>query len=107
MTTQLYFRKFATQDIPLETEALTQWMYARFQEKEELLKEYYRTGSFPKYWVGPDGEQRQMVQQPRVLTLSYQRLLFINLFYITLSWIEWRLFSNLLSTVMAVLGLLL
>lgn len=43
----VHYRKFPIEEVPLETTALTQWLYDRFQEKEELLKEFYQTGTFP------------------------------------------------------------
>lgn len=43
----IYYRRYPVEEIPTEVEALTKWLYDRFVEKEELLSEFYRTGSFP------------------------------------------------------------
>lgn len=44
----LHYRRFPVAEVPFgETEALTQWLYARWVEKEHLLEEFYRTGRFP------------------------------------------------------------
>lgn len=38
------FRMYPIKEVPLETEALTDWLYQRFVEKEELLTHFYNTG---------------------------------------------------------------
>lgn len=37
-------RIYPVREVPLETEALTDWLYQRFVEKEELLAHFYQTG---------------------------------------------------------------
>lgn len=34
--------------VPKEEEALTEWLYTRYVEKEKILQEYYDTGIFPE-----------------------------------------------------------
>lgn len=40
----LSFRMYPIKEVPLEPEALTDWLYQRFVEKEALLAHFYDTG---------------------------------------------------------------
>jgi hypothetical protein len=44
----MYWRRFAVADIPVEDpKRFEAWVTARWQEKEQLLEQYFRTGLFP------------------------------------------------------------
>jgi hypothetical protein len=44
----MYWRRFAVSDIPVDdAEKFGAWVTARWQEKEQLLEQYFRTGLFP------------------------------------------------------------
>uniref|UniRef100_A0A3B3YE30 Phospholipid/glycerol acyltransferase domain-containing protein n=1 Tax=Poecilia mexicana TaxID=48701 RepID=A0A3B3YE30_9TELE len=62
--THVHYRMYPIKEVPMEAEALTDWLYQRFVEKEELLAHFYNTGSFPP----PDGQKeaasRQMTLDP-------------------------------------------
>ncbi|OXB72435.1 UNVERIFIED_CONTAM: hypothetical protein H355_006489 [Colinus virginianus] len=45
--THVHYRIFPIKDVPVEPEALSQWLYQRFIEKEHLLTHFYETGAFP------------------------------------------------------------
>lgn len=45
--THVHYRLFPIKDVPLESAALTDWLYQRFIEKEKLLAHFYETGAFP------------------------------------------------------------
>ncbi|KAK4314861.1 hypothetical protein Pmani_013884 [Petrolisthes manimaculis] len=45
--TIFHYRRYNIEEIPREEEALTKWLYSRYEEKEAILQEYYDTGSFP------------------------------------------------------------
>nr|XP_006116453.1 acyl-CoA:lysophosphatidylglycerol acyltransferase 1 isoform X3 [Pelodiscus sinensis] len=45
--THVHYRIFPIKDVPAEPEALTDWLYQRFIEKEDLLSHFYKTGAFP------------------------------------------------------------
>jgi len=36
---------YPIKEVPVEAEALTDWLYQRFVEKEELLAHFYETGT--------------------------------------------------------------
>ncbi|TNM94834.1 acyl-CoA:lysophosphatidylglycerol acyltransferase 1 [Takifugu flavidus] len=61
--THVHYRMYPIKEVPVESEALGDWLYQRFVEKEELLAHFYDTGSFPH-----DGTQkvasRQMTLDP-------------------------------------------
>ncbi|KAM4041610.1 acyl-CoA:lysophosphatidylglycerol acyltransferase 1 [Anomaloglossus baeobatrachus] len=61
--THVYYRIYPIKDVPMETEALTDWLYQRFVEKEELLSHFYKTGAFPP----PPGQKKAA---PRAMTLN-------------------------------------
>ncbi|XP_003357646.2 acyl-CoA:lysophosphatidylglycerol acyltransferase 1 [Sus scrofa] len=45
--THVHYRIFPIKDVPLETDDLSNWLYQRFIEKEDLLSHFYETGAFP------------------------------------------------------------
>lgn len=50
----MYWRRFAVSEIPIDdAESFAAWMSARWQEKEQLLEHYSRTGLFPADDAGP------------------------------------------------------
>ncbi|KAM4771543.1 acyl-CoA:lysophosphatidylglycerol acyltransferase 1 [Rhinophrynus dorsalis] len=61
--THVYYRIYPIRDVPMETEALTDWLYQRFVEKEELLSHFYETGAFPP----PEGQKKAV---SRAMTLD-------------------------------------
>ncbi|XP_072219030.1 acyl-CoA:lysophosphatidylglycerol acyltransferase 1 isoform X1 [Leuresthes tenuis] len=66
--THVHYRMYPIKEVPVEAEALTDWLYQRFVEKEDLLAHFYDTGSFP-----PEGQKeavsRQMTLDPLWLCL--------------------------------------
>ncbi|XP_048106634.1 acyl-CoA:lysophosphatidylglycerol acyltransferase 1 isoform X1 [Alosa alosa] len=60
--THVHYRIYPIKDVPMETEALTDWLYQRFVEKEELLAHFYKTGAFP-----PVHGQMEAVSRPMIL----------------------------------------
>lgn len=71
--THVHYRIFPIADVPLETEDLTNWLYQRFIEKEDLLSHFYKTGAFP-----PPQGQKEAVS--RAMTLSNVWILLIQSF---------------------------
>ncbi|MGH0129690.1 UNVERIFIED_CONTAM: hypothetical protein FKN15_050587 [Acipenser sinensis] len=50
---------YPIKDVPVETEPLTNWLYQRFVEKEELLAHFYETGAFPP----PEGQKEAVSKE--------------------------------------------
>ncbi|KAH9645148.1 hypothetical protein HF086_005693, partial [Spodoptera exigua] len=51
--THLHYRLYPSTEVPADTEGMTQWLYDRFVEKDQMLEEFYRTGKFPTKGSGP------------------------------------------------------
>lgn len=47
-----FLRVYPIKEVPVEAEALTDWLYQRFVEKEELLAHFYDTGLSPSSDAG-------------------------------------------------------
>uniref|UniRef100_A0A6I8RME9 Lysophosphatidylglycerol acyltransferase 1 n=1 Tax=Xenopus tropicalis TaxID=8364 RepID=A0A6I8RME9_XENTR len=58
--THVYYRIYPIKDVPMETEALTDWLYQRFVEKEDLLAHFYETGAFPPLKGQSKASSREM-----------------------------------------------
>jgi 1-acyl-sn-glycerol-3-phosphate acyltransferase len=44
---RLHVRRFPVASLPADDAALTRWLHERYQEKDRLLSEFYRHGTFP------------------------------------------------------------
>ncbi|KFO25435.1 Integrator complex subunit 7 [Fukomys damarensis] len=71
--THVHYRIFPIKDVPLETDDLTNWLYQRFIEKEDLLAHFYETGAFPP----PKGREEAV---SREMTLSSVWIFLIQCF---------------------------
>ncbi|XP_068842014.1 acyl-CoA:lysophosphatidylglycerol acyltransferase 1 isoform X1 [Capricornis sumatraensis] len=71
--THVHYRIFPVKDVPLETDDLSDWLYQRFIEKEDLLSHFYETGAFPP----PKGHKEAV---SREMTLSNMWILLIQSF---------------------------
>uniref|UniRef100_A0A8C2REJ5 Acyltransferase C-terminal domain-containing protein n=1 Tax=Capra hircus TaxID=9925 RepID=A0A8C2REJ5_CAPHI len=71
--THVHYRIFPVKDVPLETDDLSDWLYQRFIEKEDLLSHFYETGAFPP----PKGHKEAV---SREMTLSNTWILLIQSF---------------------------
>lgn len=62
--THVHYRIYPIKDVPVETEPLTDWLYQRFVEKEELLAHFYETGAFPPLKGQTESVSRRMTLDP-------------------------------------------
>ncbi|KAG7508348.1 integrator complex subunit 7 [Solea senegalensis] len=62
--THVHYRMYPIKEVPVEAEALTDWLYQRFVEKEKLLTHFYDTGSFPPLEGHKVAVSRQMTLDP-------------------------------------------
>ncbi|XP_050083843.1 acyl-CoA:lysophosphatidylglycerol acyltransferase 1-like isoform X2 [Anopheles aquasalis] len=85
--TFLFYKLYHCSEVPRETETLTQWLYNRFYEKEKLLEEFYRTGSWPASCTVP----------PTVVHQDLLRFLLIHLFFITSTYVHLQLILTLIN----------
>lgn len=77
--TIFHYRRWNIEEIPRSEEALTTWLYDRYQEKENILQDYYDSGSFPKVVTPhlPPHQPQQPVPQLPGDTLIHDHLEFI------------------------------
>lgn len=73
--------------MPKEESALNQWLLDRWIEKEGILEEYYATGSF----TCPNKMPPTVVEQDML------RFLIINLFFMTSTYVHYKLFYIMLE----------
>lgn len=78
-TNEIFFQ------VPREDEALTKWLIDRFTEKEELLENFYTTGSFAY----------PAEIQPTVVHQDLLRFFLIHLFFITSSYLHFQMITML------------
>lgn len=86
--TYLFYRLYRSSEIPRDNESLTRWLYDRFFEKEQLLEEFYRTGTFP---CGSSATLPTVVQQDLL------RFLLIHLFFVTSTYVHYQLILMLIN----------
>lgn len=73
---------FSFSQVPKEEHALTQWLFDRWTEKEAILEEFYNTGTFTCPAKNP----------PTVVEQDMLRFLIINLFFMTSTYVHYKLF---------------
>lgn len=73
--------------VPKTDEALTAWLFERWTEKERILEEFYKFGTFNF----PGAIEPTLVQQDML------RFIIINLFFITSSYVHLQLFYAFLD----------
>lgn len=67
--THVHYRVYPIKEVPVETEPLTDWLYQRFVEKEDLLAHFYQTGAFPPPKGQKEAASRAMTLDPVWLCL--------------------------------------
>ncbi|XP_013145726.1 PREDICTED: acyl-CoA:lysophosphatidylglycerol acyltransferase 1-like [Papilio polytes] len=85
----LHYRLYPSNEVPADTEGMTQWLYDRFIEKDKMLEEFYRTGQFPAR-----GNNSQIVRQVRQDNLRY---LILHLFFIASTFLQYNMWREFWS----------
>ncbi|XP_006820482.1 acyl-CoA:lysophosphatidylglycerol acyltransferase 1-like [Saccoglossus kowalevskii] len=73
--TVVHYRYYPINDVPVDEDGLMRWLYQRFEEKEELLLHFYKTGKFPTQNMNCN------TIKPQQIKLPFWWLLKINIFY--------------------------
>lgn len=86
----LHFRRFPIEKIPRDgIKEVQDWLYDRWVEKEEMLDEFYQTGSFPskprsqRESNGSIPNGAPLLTQPRKVTFSLYWIGFLHFFFIS------------------------
>jgi lysophosphatidylglycerol acyltransferase 1 len=91
----LHYRCYPANEIPLDAEGLTKWIYDRYVEKEALLDVYYKTGTFPK--LPSAHENNKVLENPRQVMVNERLIFSLNLLFIFSSAVHYALFRYILS----------
>ncbi|XP_034189753.1 acyl-CoA:lysophosphatidylglycerol acyltransferase 1 isoform X2 [Osmia lignaria lignaria] len=87
--TVLFYRIYPSSVVPREPELLSKWLYDRWAEKETLLDNFYKYGTFLGKQASAN-EGSKIHQDPL-------RFLVLHLFFITSSYIHYNIFTYVLS----------
>ncbi len=90
----VHYRKFPIEDVPLETDALTRWVYKRFEEKEEMLSFFYEHGRFPAWDEKTMKVDLTETLEPRPVMLSSAKMILLNVFYLLVATATWNVFFS-------------
>lgn len=84
--TILFYRLYPCSEVPSEQEAMSQWLYSRFVEKEHMLDMFYKTGEIPseQYCKAPT--------PPQVVQQDCLRFFILHLFFITSTYVHLQMF---------------
>ncbi|CAJ0954490.1 unnamed protein product, partial [Mesorhabditis belari] len=81
----VHYRVYDAAEVPFEDdEALRDWMYARYKEKDDMLGRYYETGEFFR------GETGQRV------VFSWTKIIIQYIFWFGSCYLHWKLYTWLL-----------
>ncbi|GFQ99249.1 acyl-CoA:lysophosphatidylglycerol acyltransferase 1 [Trichonephila clavata] len=82
----LHYRCYPINEVPMDdTESLRNWTYDRWCEKEEMLKEYYMTGTFPHLPVSQrkNGTFDDHIQRSHNVTMEFRQIVFFHTVFIS------------------------
>ncbi|XP_019636739.1 PREDICTED: acyl-CoA:lysophosphatidylglycerol acyltransferase 1-like isoform X1 [Branchiostoma belcheri] len=95
--TTLHYRHFPSSEVPRDEPGLTEWLYERFAEKEELLSHFYSTGRFPAGTARPGVRTTDEAVE---ITFSPWWMLSIHLFYLCSTALQWYAVSTILQRIL-------
>ncbi|XP_045488269.1 acyl-CoA:lysophosphatidylglycerol acyltransferase 1 isoform X2 [Pieris rapae] len=90
-STHIHYRLYPSTEVPSDPEAMTNWLYDRFIEKDKMLEEFYRTGQFPSKGNVPSVSRT--VRQDNV------RYLILHLFFMASTFMQYKVLCLLLSCI--------
>ncbi|CAH3976680.1 unnamed protein product [Pieris brassicae] len=90
-STHIHYRLYPSTEVPSDPEAMTNWLYDRFIEKDKMLEEFYRTGQFPSKGNVPSVSRT--VRQDNV------RYLILHLFFMASTFMQYKVLCALLSCI--------
>lgn len=75
----LNYRAYPAASVPREEEALRDWLYQRYVEKEAMLEDFYRRGRLPGT---VDAERRPLPRRAGPLVADNVHVLLFHIFYL-------------------------
>ncbi|KAL1138409.1 hypothetical protein AAG570_008473 [Ranatra chinensis] len=89
--TFFFYRLYPCSQLPHNHDEVTKWLFARWEEKEQILERFYKTGEIPvsDYCPSP--------LPPQVVTQDTLRFFILHLFFIASSYFHFRLITYAIS----------
>jgi len=87
--THVHYRQFDCKDLPRTPEDLFSWMVRLYQEKEEMLDKYYKTGVFPYQMFDKNA------LPPKIIQHDPFRCITIHIFFIISAIMFYSIISNI------------
>lgn len=94
--THVHYRSWNIKDVPRNPEELFQWMVRLYQEKEEMLDAYYKTGEFPHAMFSDSSSTENEI---RFIQQDPLRFVLLHIFYLVSSYMFLSILSNIYSLV--------
>ena len=100
---KVFCRVYPLEGVPTQDDALRHWLYARWQEKDDLLAEFYRTDTFPQAPATSDDLLRKWeVRAPmRKLKYSCTEMLKFHAFWAALAFVSFGVGSMFLGSLLS------
>jgi len=96
--THVHYRSWDVKDLPKTSEELFNWMVDLYQQKEQMLDEYYKTGNFPHKMFQDSSTQ---YKPPTLVRHDPLRFLTLQIFFLVSGLMFGRVFLNIMSTITA------
>jgi hypothetical protein len=92
--TVMYYRRYRAEDIPRDEEELTQWLFGRWKEKDDILASYYSS----------DGKMSESLAKRRILWVNSLQCVLINLAFITSTYIHFQMMKQVVGFLFNIFG---
>ncbi|KAH1027241.1 acyl-CoA:lysophosphatidylglycerol acyltransferase 1 [Dendroctonus ponderosae] len=84
--TIFFYRVYRSTEVPEDSEAMTDWLFKRWAEKENMLQTYYDTGIIPAHYSRTNNCESRLVVQ------DYLKFLILHLFFLFSSYFHVQMF---------------
>lgn len=84
--TVFFYRLYRSSEVPEESDAMRDWLFKRWVEKERMLQSYYDTGEMSTEF------SRTKVYKPKLVVQDNLRFLILHLFFVISSYVHVRMF---------------
>ncbi|KAK9511902.1 hypothetical protein O3M35_000464 [Rhynocoris fuscipes] len=97
--TFMFYRLYPSTELPVERDEVTKWLFTRWEEKERILEEFYKTGTMPVANYCPMSSAEGGPLPPQVVQQDPLRFLLLHLFFIASTYLHFRIASYAISFV--------
>ena len=81
-------------EVPTEPDKLQDWMYKLYEEKDGLLDEYYKTGSFPEVPEDRRSKAAKRLVKPKHVNYGAHYIIFIQVLFAGLAYVQYLFFKS-------------